>query len=160
MSGNWIAVACAEHVRRGRELGFMQVCHGKGAPLRRIQPGDRIAYYSPTVAFPGKDKLRSFTAIGVVKAAAPYQFEMGGGSRPFRRDVNWLEADETPIQPLIAELELSAGKRNWGYQLRYGLLSVSDHDMETIAKAMGAALSSPGKPEVTSEVRPGAGEQA
>jgi EVE domain-containing protein len=147
MSGNWIAVACAEHVRRGRELGFMQVCHGKGAPLRRIQPGDRVAYYSPTVAFPGKDKLRAFTAIGVVKAAAPYQFDMGGGFRPFRRDVTWLEADETPIQPLVAELEFSAGKRNWGYQLRYGLLSVSDHDMEKIAKAMGAALSIPGRLE-------------
>ena len=34
---NWIAVASAEHARRGRdgwqvEQGFMQVCHGKLAP--------------------------------------------------------------------------------------------------------------------------------
>ena len=48
MSANWIAVASAEHVRRGREGGFMQVCHGKAAPLRRIQPGDGVVYYSPT----------------------------------------------------------------------------------------------------------------
>jgi hypothetical protein len=156
MSGNWIAVACAEHVRRGRELGFMQVCHGREAPLRRIRPGDRVAYYSPTVAFPGKDKLRSFTAIGVVKDATPYRFDMGGGFCPFRRDVKWFKAEETPIQPLITELEFSAGKRNWGYQLRYGLLSVSDHDMEKIAKAMGAALSSLARLEEAL----GAGEQA
>lgn len=47
MSRNWVAVASAEHVRIGRAAGFMQVCHGKAAPLRRIKPGDRVAYYSP-----------------------------------------------------------------------------------------------------------------
>lgn len=41
---NWIAVASAEHARRGREGGFMQVCHGKAAPLRRMGAGDRVAY--------------------------------------------------------------------------------------------------------------------
>ncbi len=45
---SWIAVASAEHVRLGRSQGFMQVCHGKAAPLRRITPGDAVAYYSPT----------------------------------------------------------------------------------------------------------------
>ena len=49
----WVAVASAEHVRHGREHGFMQVCHGKAAPLRRIHPGDRIVYDSPTVTFRG-----------------------------------------------------------------------------------------------------------
>lgn len=33
---SWIAVASAEHVRSGRAQGFMQVCHGKAAPLRRL----------------------------------------------------------------------------------------------------------------------------
>jgi hypothetical protein len=46
---SWIAVACAEHARRGAELGIMQVCHGKGAPLRRVRAGDGVVYYSPTV---------------------------------------------------------------------------------------------------------------
>nr|WP_315485999.1 EVE domain-containing protein [uncultured Undibacterium sp.] len=45
---NWIAVACAEHVAIGRELGFMQVCHGKASPLRRLRAGDKVVYYSPT----------------------------------------------------------------------------------------------------------------
>ena len=50
MSRYWIAVACAEHARRGKELGFMQVCHGKGAPLRRLKAGDGVVYYSPATA--------------------------------------------------------------------------------------------------------------
>ncbi|RKH11995.1 EVE domain-containing protein [Corallococcus sp. CA053C] len=135
--GHWLAVASAEHVRRGREEGFMQVCHGKAAPLQRIQPGDRVVYYSPTVSFQGKDKLQAFTALGVVKPGAPYLFDMGGGFRPFRRDVEWLPAREAPIQPLLETLDFSAGIRNWGYRLRAGLVQLSESDLRCIAAAMG-----------------------
>jgi len=136
MSANWIAVASAEHVRHGREHGFMQVCHGKAGPLRRIHPGDRVAYYSPCVAFRGKDKLQSFTAIGMVKDGDLYEFDMGVGFRPFRRNVAWFEACEAPIQPLLDRLEFSAGVRNWGYQLRFGLFAISGSDMDLISSAM------------------------
>ncbi len=77
---NWIAVASAEHVSLGRAQGFMQVCHGKSAPLRRVAPDSRVVYYSPTGHFGGKDKLQSFTAIGVVTASEPYQFDIGARS--------------------------------------------------------------------------------
>jgi hypothetical protein len=50
MNRYWIAVASAGHARRGRQAGFMQVCHGKGGPLRRLRAGDGIVYYSPTVS--------------------------------------------------------------------------------------------------------------
>jgi hypothetical protein len=150
---NWIAVAAADHVRRGREAGFMQVCHGKGAPLRRIRAGDRVAYYSPTIAFGGKEKCRAFTALGIVRAGAPYQAEMGQPGigqpglgqpgmddrfHPFRRDVRWVAAHDASIEPLLDALEFTAGKRNWGYQFRFGLFAVSDCDMRIIAQAMGA----------------------
>lgn len=136
MSANWVAVASAEHVRHGREHGFMQVCHGKVAPLRRIHPGDRVVYYSPCVALRGKDKLQSLTAIGVVQVGEPYEFDMGGGFRPFRRNVAWFEATETPIQPLLDRLEFSAGVRNWGYQMRFGLFAISGPDIDVISSAM------------------------
>lgn len=147
MSDNWIAVASADHVRIGRAEGFMQVSHGKAAPLRRIKPGSRIVYYSPSNAFGGKDRLQSFTAIGVVKDKDVYQFDMGGGFRPFRRDVAWLDANETPIQPLLEAMEFSAGKRNWGQKFRFGLFAVSDHDIALIAKAMATRLPIERQPE-------------
>ena len=140
MSGNWIAVASAEHVRRGREPGFMQVCHGKAKPLRRVRPGDRVAYYSPTQAFKGRDRLQAFTAIGVVREGAAYQVDMGQGFRPFRRDVAWLEGREASILPLRDELDFVSEGSNWGYRLRLGLVPVSDRDMHLIAQAMGARL--------------------
>lgn len=59
---------------------------------------------------------------------------------PFRRDVTWLPATDVFIQPLLNVLELSAGTRHWGYQFRYGIFSISDHDMRIIAGAMGAEI--------------------
>lgn len=141
MSKNWIAVASAEHARRGAEGGgFMQICHGKGAPLQHIAPGDRVAYYAPTITFRGKDKCQAFIQLGIVRDGEPYQVEMGAGFKPYRRDVDWLETKDAPIASLLEKLDFTAGKKNWGYQLRFGLFAVSDHDIALIAKAMGATF--------------------
>jgi hypothetical protein len=141
MNKDWVAVASAEHVRIGRSRGFMQVCHGKAAPLKRIQPGDAVAYYSPTNVFRGNDRLQSFTAIGVVRDGIPYQGDMGGGFSPFRRDVDWCAAAEVPIGPLLGRLQFTTGRRNWGFQLRSGLFEISAPDMAMIAEAMSAVWS-------------------
>jgi len=134
----WLAVASAEHVRRGRAEGFMQVNHGKAAPLRRISPGDGVVYYSPTTVYRQKDGLQSFTAIGRVREGEPCAGVMGDGSTPFRRDVDWAMAVEAPIAPLLDQLDLTAGQPHWGYQLRFGVLKVSKHDFALIAEAMKA----------------------
>ena len=138
MSRNWVAVASAEHVRIGRAAGFMQVCHGKAGPLRRIRPGDRVAYYSPTVEFGSKNKFQAFTAIGIIVHGEPYQVELGGGFQPYRRDVCWLPAEEAPIRPILGMLEFSAEKQSWGYPFRFGIFVIGDHDMNVIAAAMRA----------------------
>ncbi|MBY5348711.1 EVE domain-containing protein [Rhizobium leguminosarum] len=136
MSRSWIAVASANHVRIGREAGFMQVCHGKAAPLRRSAPGDRVIYYSPTETFGGRDRLQAFTAIGMVKETAAYQVEVHPGFRPWRRDVAWWPAVETPIRPLLGRLSFTSDRGGWGYRLRFGLFEIDNDDAELIAEAM------------------------
>ena len=133
----WVAVASAEHVCRGRGGGFMQVCHGKAGPLRRIRPGDRVVYYSPTISFGGKDRLQAFTALGTVQPGDPYEFDMGAGFRPFRRDVAWCaDTGDAHIAPLLDRLSFTVGRANWGYALRFGLLQVTWQDMALIFTAM------------------------
>lgn len=65
---------------------------------------------------------------------------MGGGFTPARRDVDWREAKEAPIKPLLDRLDFTAGKPNWGYQLRFGLFEISERDFRLISEAMGANL--------------------
>ena len=138
---NWIAVASAQHARRGSaspQQGFMQVCHGKCAPLKRVHPGDRVAYYAPTVTMGGKDRLQSFVSIGLVQPGVPYAFDMGGGFIPFRRDVVYVPAQEAPIAALLDSFEFVEDRVRWGYKFRFGLFKVSDSDMRLIATAMQA----------------------
>ena len=75
-----------------------------------------------------------------MKDGSPYQATTGG-FYPFRRDVSWRTAEETPIKPLIERLQFTTAKSNWGFQLRFGLFEISEHDMAMIAAAMGASLS-------------------
>jgi hypothetical protein len=122
----------------------MQVCHGKAAPLRRVQAGDRVAYYSPTVTMGGSDRLQAFVSIGVVQPGDAYAFDMGGGFVPFRKDVHYLPAREAPIAPLLDRFEFVDDRQRWGSKFRFGLFAISDHDMGLIAEAMGAPLSALG----------------
>lgn len=143
MTQNWIAVASAEHARRGCAAeagGYMQVCHGKRGPLQRVQPGDRVSYYAPATTMRGKDRLQSFVSIGRVRPGAPYAFDMGGGFVPFRRDVDYVPAQEAPIAPLLDHFEFVEDRQHWGAKFRFGLFPVSDHDMRLIAQAMHADL--------------------
>jgi hypothetical protein len=41
---------------------------------------------------------------------------------------------------LLEELSFSAGSKNWGYQLRFGLFEIERRDMRRIARAMSASV--------------------
>jgi len=137
LGGGGFGRTCPRRPKRRLHAGLSR--QGRAAPAR--QPGDRVVYYSPTFAFRGRDGLQSFTAIGVVDDGTPYQADMGGGFAPFRRDVIWCSAEETPIKPLVGRLHFTTARPNWGFQLRFGLFEISGDDMAVIATAMGAQLS-------------------
>ena len=64
--GYWIGVASRVHVQNGVDGGFAQLCHGRCPPLKRLEEGDWIVYYSPRERFNEKTPCQSFTAIGQV----------------------------------------------------------------------------------------------
>ncbi|MEP7457025.1 EVE domain-containing protein [Phyllobacterium sp. SB3] len=140
MRNHWIVVASADHIGHGKAEGFMQACHGREAPLKRMRPGDGIACYSPSTEFRGSDRRQSFTAIGIVSDGDPYRFDMGAGFVPCRRDVEWAQAVEAPIHPLLEQLSFTANRKNWGYQFRFGLFGITQQDFEIIAAAMSATI--------------------
>ncbi len=134
----WIIVASADHVAGGVAGGFVQACHGKDAPLRRIRPGETIIAYSSSAIYGRAVPLKAFTAIGTLLERPPYRMEMTEGFHPARRDVEWHVSQTAPIRPLLDRLELTRGKRNWGYAFRFGILRITEEDAAIIAAAMNA----------------------
>ena len=134
---HWIGVVSRSHVRLGVEGGFIQLNHGKKAPLQRLHAGDGLAIYSPKTAYPDGEPLQSFTAIGSVTSGDIYQVEMGPDFKPYRVDVEFLPCQEAPIRPLIDELSFIKSKTHWGAAFRFGLLKVPAEDFLLIAEAMG-----------------------
>lgn len=136
MTRYWIAVASREHVQGGVKGGFAQVCHGKCTPLNQMHAKDWIAYYSPTEKFGEKIPCRCFTAIGQIKEGEPYLHQMSANFIPWRRDVRFLSAKETPIEPLIDTLTFIRDKKRWGFPFRRGCFSVPREDFQLIAEKM------------------------
>lgn len=140
MARYWIAVASKEHVLRGVEQGICQVCHGKGAPLKRMRPGDFIIYYSPVEFFGQKQPCRQFSAIGKIIDREPYQFKMSDDFIPWRRDVHFYSAKPVAIEPLIDKLSFIINKRQWGFPFRRGCFAINAQDFALIAKQMGVNI--------------------
>ena len=130
----WLGVVSASHVRRGVELGIAQINHGKRAYLARMRRGDGLVYYSPRTDYPDGAPLRSFTAVGAVVDDDIWQTDEGC-FKPYRRRVSYVAAEPIPLATLSSELDLTR-QANWGYQLRRGLVALSEKDFEIIRSAM------------------------
>lgn len=136
----WIGVASSDHVQRGVEGGFCQLCHGKAAPLKRMSPGDWIAYYSPRTAMKGGETVQAFTALGRVVDDRVFQHDMGEGFVPFRRRIDFQPCESAPIKPLVPRLSFIRKKESWGYVFRFGMIEIPEADFRAIARAMAPGL--------------------
>lgn len=135
----WIGVVSRAHAQLGVAGGFVQLGHGKRAPLQRLRAGDGIVLYSPRTDYPNGEPLQSFTAIGTVTTGEIYRAEMTPQFRPYRIDVAFKPCREAPIKPLLDDLSFIADRTHWSAALRFGQVKVDAHDFALIARAMGCA---------------------
>ena len=132
----WIIVASKDHVQRGLAGGFIQANHGKAAPLKRMQTGDWVIFYSPKLEYDRPEKCQCFMAIVRVVDDEVYQQDMGNDFIPFRRKVKFLPSKDISILPLIDELTFIKDKTHWGAPFRFGMLQIPQEDFQLIASQM------------------------
>lgn len=119
----WLGIASKDHVALGVAGGFCQLCHGKKAPLRRMERGDYILYYSPKQEFRSRRPCQAITACGVVIGDEVYQYEMFPGFVPYRRDIEWqTQVREVPLDvlrtlPGWSEVAPSCASATWSCRL-------------------------------------------
>jgi hypothetical protein len=132
----WIGVVSRAHVQTGVKGGFIQLNHGKKAPLQRLHAGDGLVMYSPRTEYPDGEPLQQFTAIGVITTGDIYQVEMSPDFKPYRIDVRFFGCQEASIRPLIESLSFIKNKTHWGAAFRFGQVKVPQADFFRIARAM------------------------
>lgn len=134
-----VGVVSRSHVERGVQGGFIQLNHGKKAPVQRLKAGDALVMYSPRTHYPDGEALQAFTAIGTVTTGTVYQVDVAPDFKPYRVDVQFADCNAAPIKPLIERLAFIKSKTHWGAAFRFGYLKIPARDFALIAQAMGAA---------------------
>ena len=132
----WMAVVSKDHLARGISGGFMQVNHGKEAPLKRMQQNDWVIFYSPKITMEGIEKCQAFTAIGQTADEKVYSYQMTEHFIPFRRNIKFYDCKEISILPLIQDLTFIEDKKRWGYPFRYGFFEIPEQDFILIKSQM------------------------
>jgi hypothetical protein len=141
MPNYWIGVVSRSHVQIGVKGGFVQLNHGKKAPVQRLKAGDMLAMYSPRESYPDGPPLQAFTAIGTIKSGEVYQVEMSPELKPYRVDVDFSACKDAPIKPLVETLTFIKSKTHWGAAFRFGYIKVPEADFARIADAMNPTSS-------------------
>jgi hypothetical protein len=133
----WLGVVSAEHVRRAVSFGIAQIGHGKRSGLARMHAGGTLVFYSPVEHVGDKTPLQHFTAMGDIADDEIWQADEGS-FKPFRRRVHYANTTPVDLASVRGKLHLTA-QANWGYQLRRGLVSLDDHDLNVLRAAMTPA---------------------
>lgn len=132
----WMAVVSKEHATRGVEGGFIQVNHGKEAPLKHIRQGDWIIIYSPKLSMDTGVNYQAFTAIGQATDDQVYQFQMTDTFAPYRRNVRFYDCEEISILPLINQFNFIQNKKSWGSVFRFGFFAIQEPGFDLIKSKM------------------------
>lgn len=136
MSRYWIATISKEHAQLAIKGCFIQVCHGKEAPLKRMKKDDYILIYSSKIKMMENEKYQMFTALGKVSDDRVYPFQMTEKFKPFRRNIEFLKCNEVSILSMIENLEFITDKKHWGYPFRYGFFEINENDFNFITSKM------------------------
>ena len=129
---HWINTISKDHVMIGKESAFVQAGHGKEAPLKKIQAGDYMIFYSPKTSLQNGKPVQAFTAVAKIKQGDVYQVVVNENFQPYRRDAVYEPCQEVSIKPLVEQLEFITNKQHWGLRFRSGLFEINQHDFELI----------------------------
>ena len=77
---HWIAVVSRDHAQIAARSGFLQVNHGKAAPLRKTSAGDEVFIYCPRSGMGAGEVLKRVEFRCVVKNDTIYQVEQARAS--------------------------------------------------------------------------------
>ncbi|MEM1079122.1 MAG: EVE domain-containing protein [Pseudomonadota bacterium] len=152
MARYWIGLAERDSVHAAVANGVCVFSGGKVSPVRKLEPGDGILYYSPHESAGGA-ALECFTAVGEVVDDTPWtqnwtQICAGGPywTQGAARDsgLTWVRrcdydaVGEVSVRPLLSALRFVAQPRHWGRTFHRGQMEIGAEDFFRIADRLRA----------------------
>ena len=131
----WILVIAKEHVLTGVEAGAIRA---KSTELQLLRDGDLVFCYSPGTLFRAGEILQAFTAVARVTSDEPYQVDTAGAGHAWPLTAKFLACKETPIEPLIPQLDFIEDNADWARFLPRGMFVIEEEDATRIRDAMTA----------------------
>lgn len=154
MARYWIGLAERDSVHAAVANGVCLFSGGLASPVRRLQPGDGILYYSPHETADGAP-LECFTAVGEVTDETPWAqnwtqlcpggpfltktaASAAGTVQTWVRRCDYDAVGEVSVRPLLNALSFVAQPRHWGKTFRRGQLEICASDFFAIADRLRA----------------------
>jgi hypothetical protein len=134
---SWILVISKEHVLTGVDAGAIRA---KPTDLQLLRNGDLVFCYSPGTLFRAGEILQAFTAVVRVTSEAPHRVDTAPTGQAWHMKATFLACDETPIEPLIPQLDFIQDTADWARFLPRGLFAIDQEDATRIRDAMTADL--------------------
>jgi len=130
----WISNAAQEHVNVVRDKGYTQINMGPREPLEKMNVGDWIIYYSPTIHFEQKYPIcQKFTGIACVNDNRIYP---QGNQQPdhWRRNVDFFHCIPHLATNFIGKVSFLPDHDSWIETLSKPIFEIKRQDFITIAE--------------------------
>jgi hypothetical protein len=129
----WVSNAAQEHVHVVQTKGYTQINMGPREPLAKMNVGDWILYYSPTVYFEQeKPVCQKFTGIACVHDTRIFP---QGNKHPdhWRRNVHFFTCNPTHAKNFVGKVQFMPQEQDWIKILQQPIFEISQIDFATIA---------------------------
>lgn len=132
----WICKAAQEHVNIVKDKGYTQINMGPRQPLEKMNAGDWIIYYSPTVYYEQEvPTCKKFTGISCVNDNRIYP---QGGQFPdrWRRNVEFFHCIPHEPTNFIGHVSFLPEAQTWEEVLQNPVFAIDRNDFITIAQTI------------------------
>lgn len=132
----WVCNAAQEHVHIVRDKGYTQVNMGPRGPLEKMNVGDWILYYSPTIYFEELvPNLQKFTGIASINDTRIYP---QGNTHPdhWRRNVDFYDCEPHHVKHFLGKVSFLPEDANWIEILSQRIFQIPKPDFIHIAQTI------------------------
>lgn len=137
----WLKSAALEHVHIVRDKGYTQVNMGPKEPLEKMNCGDWILYYSPTIYFEQENTpCQKFTGISCLTDQHIYPQDPKNPVR-WRRNVEYFHCIPHHAEQFHQHVDFLKQHKNWTDAFTSPVFEISQNDFLTIAHKILIPLS-------------------